>query len=128
MILDVDCAINVALIAGEAITNALKHTFPDHRRGAVRVGLHAAGNDVVLSVEDNGIGLPAQGREGSLDMCLIEGMARGLNGALRIDGAQNTRVEVRFPASRSAPATDAGRKNTYRAEILIEPTALSTSI
>ena len=27
--LDVDRAINVALIAGEAITNALKHAFPD---------------------------------------------------------------------------------------------------
>jgi two-component sensor histidine kinase len=32
--LDVDRAINVALIAGEAISNAFKHAFPEPRRGA----------------------------------------------------------------------------------------------
>jgi two-component sensor histidine kinase len=62
--LDVDRAINVALIAGEAITNALKHAFPDKRRGAVRVGLHQEGDDVLLSIEDNGVGLPADRRVG----------------------------------------------------------------
>ncbi len=31
--LDVDRAINVALIAGEAISNALKHAFPEKARG-----------------------------------------------------------------------------------------------
>jgi two-component sensor histidine kinase len=41
--LDVDRAINVALIAGEAITNALKHAFPDKRRGTIQVGLAPPG-------------------------------------------------------------------------------------
>jgi two-component sensor histidine kinase len=45
--LDVDRAINVALIAGEAITNALKHAFPDGRRGTIQVGLHRLGEDVL---------------------------------------------------------------------------------
>jgi two-component sensor histidine kinase len=64
--LDVDRAINVALIAGEAITNALKHAFPDKRRGAVRVGLHQEGDEVLLSIEDNGVGLSATLRAGSM--------------------------------------------------------------
>jgi PAS domain S-box-containing protein len=97
--LDVDRAINVALIAGEAITNALKHAFPDKRRGAVRVGLHHEGDDVLLSIEDNGVGLPAQPRVGSMGMRLIEGMARSLNGTLTIEGNQGTRIAVRFPAT-----------------------------
>ncbi|MBO1909379.1 PAS domain S-box protein [Microvirga sp. 3-52] len=96
--LDVDRAINVALIAGEAITNALKHAFPDKRRGAVRVGLHQEGEDVLLSIEDNGIGLPATPRPGSMGMRLIEGMARSLNGTLTIEGERRTRIGVRFPA------------------------------
>ncbi len=97
--LDVDRAINVALIAGEAITNALKHAFPDRRRGAVRVGLHHEGDDVLLSIEDNGVGLRAKQRAGSMGMRLIEGMARSLNGTLTIEGDRRTRVAVRFPAT-----------------------------
>jgi PAS domain S-box-containing protein len=95
--LDVDRAINVALIAGEAITNALKHAFPDRRRGAVRIGLHHEGDDALLSIEDNGVGLPATWRAGSMGMRLIEGMARSLNGTLTIEGERRTRITVRFP-------------------------------
>jgi PAS domain S-box-containing protein len=96
--LDVDRAINVALIAGEAITNALKHAFPDKRRGAVRVGLHHEGDAVLLSIEDNGVGLPATRRAGSMGMRLIEGMARSLNGTLTVGGNRGTRIAARFPA------------------------------
>ena len=74
--LDVDRAINVALIAGEAITNAVKHAFPDKRRGAVRVGPHHVGEDALLSIEDNGIGLPATPRPESMGARLIKCMAR----------------------------------------------------
>ena len=97
IILDVDRAINVALIAGEAISNALKHAFPEPRRGVIRVGLHNVESDLVLSVEDNGVGLPAERRAGAMGMRLIEGMARGLGGALTVDGDQRTLISVRFP-------------------------------
>jgi PAS domain S-box-containing protein len=97
--LDVDRAINVALIAGEAITNALKHAFPDRRRGAIHVGLHQEANDLLLSIEDNGIGLPTERRAGSMGMRLIDGMARSLNGTLSIEGNGKTRITVRFPAA-----------------------------
>ena len=95
--LDVDRALNVALIAGEAISNAFKHAFPNRRRGSVRVGLHNHGDEVVLSVEDNGVGLPQEPRLGSIGMRLMEGMTRGLNGSLTIEGDQKTRITVRFP-------------------------------
>jgi PAS domain S-box-containing protein len=95
--LDVDRAINVALIAGEAITNALKHAFPDKRRGTIRVGLHRQGEDALLFIEDNGVGLPATRPMGSMGMRLIEGMARSLNGTLAVEGDWRTRIEVRFP-------------------------------
>jgi PAS domain S-box-containing protein len=104
--LDVDRAINVALIAGEAITNALKHAFPDKRRGTIQVGLHHQGEDVLLFIEDNGVGLPATRRTGSMGMRLIEGIARSLNGTLAIEGDRRTRIQVRFPltSERNNPA------------------------
>lgn len=95
--LDVDRAINVALIAGEAITNALKHAFPDRQRGAIHVGLHQEADAVLLLIEDNGIGLSVERRAGSMGMRLIEGMARSLNGILSVEGNDGTRIEVRFP-------------------------------
>lgn len=97
--LDVDRAINVALIAGEAITNALKHAFPNKRRGAVRVGLHHEGDDVLLSIEDNGVGFPEQQRVGSMGIRLIHGMARSLNGTFTIESDRRTQIAVRFPAA-----------------------------
>ena len=99
--LDVDRAINVALIAGEAITNALKHAFPDGRRGTIQVGLHRLGEDVLLYVEDNGIGLPSEARVGSIGIRLIEGIARGLKGTLTIEGQRGTRIAVQFPLARA---------------------------
>lgn len=101
--LDVDRAINVALIAGEAITNALKHAFPNRRRGVVRVGLHIRGDNVTLSVEDDGVGLPAGRRVGSIGMRLMEGMTRALNGTLMIEGDQRTRISVQFPMAPERP-------------------------
>jgi hypothetical protein len=56
------------------------------RPGTVRVGLHMLRDDVLLSVEDNGVGLPTERRVGSMGMRLIEGLARGLEGALTIKG------------------------------------------
>ena len=102
IILDVDRAINVALIAGEAISNALKHAFPEPRRGAIRVEFHNVGDNLVLTIEDNGIGLPAERRVGAMGMRLIEGMARGLGGTLVIDGDQKTLLTVQFPLARNS--------------------------
>ena len=95
--LDVDRAINVALIAGEAITNALKHAFPRGATGTIQVGLHRLGEDVLLYIEDNGIGLCGKGRVGSIGMRLIDGMARSLNGTLTIERQKGTRIAVQFP-------------------------------
>jgi two-component sensor histidine kinase len=107
--LDVDRAINVALIAGEAISNAFKHAFPEPRRGAIRVGLHHVEEEVVLSIEDNGIGLPAERRVGSMGMRLIEGMAKGLSGTLKVEGDKRTCITVRFPfAKAEQPSPNGG--------------------
>ena len=92
-------SVSLGLIVTELVINALKHAFPEPRRGAIRVGLHLIGEDIVLSVEDNGVGLPAERRVGAMGMRLIEGMARGLSGTLNIDGDQKTLIRVQFPLS-----------------------------
>ena len=56
----INAAIPCGLIVNELISNALKHAFPDGRGGEIRVGLSTEpdGATVVLSVADDGVGIP----------------------------------------------------------------------
>jgi PAS domain S-box-containing protein len=53
-----DIAVPCALIINEIVTNSLKYAFSDHRQGTVRVSLKKNDSNYVLSVTDNGVGLP----------------------------------------------------------------------
>src|SRR5262249_18751962 len=50
-------AISVGLVVNELVTNAIKHAFPDDRRGRIRVCLEARkDNQLQLCVQDDGVG------------------------------------------------------------------------
>ena len=48
----------LALSLNEMVSNALKHAFPEQRRGTIRVSLEWGDERGVLEVTDNGVGLP----------------------------------------------------------------------
>lgn len=52
----IDKAIPLGLVVTELVTNSLKYAFPDGREGEVHVKL-SAGEQLVLQVSDNGVGL-----------------------------------------------------------------------
>ena len=52
-------AVSLGLIVTELVINALKHAFPDDREGRITVDYRAQGDGWVLTVSDNGVGLPA---------------------------------------------------------------------
>ncbi|MBX8484571.1 DUF4118 domain-containing protein [Pseudomonas cichorii] len=56
--LPLDRAGSVGLITNELITNALKHAFPDGRAGKITVDFCRTDQQFVLTVSDDGIGLP----------------------------------------------------------------------
>jgi two-component sensor histidine kinase len=58
VLLNLDSAIPVGLIANELITNAIKHAFPQTSKGAIQINLQTKNNYVFLNIEDNGVGLP----------------------------------------------------------------------
>lgn len=86
----------IGLIITEAVTNALKHAFPDDRPGTIRVELIQHGAHAELVVEDNGVGtdLTAPARMGSK---LIRNLARQLGGELKTGAERGTRISVLFP-------------------------------
>jgi two-component sensor histidine kinase len=97
VVLDVDRAISVALFAGEAISNAMKHAYPEGVSGSVRVGLKVMRGGVQLSVIDRGVGFSAHGRVGSMGVRLMTELAGNLNGELVIEAEPETRVLLIFP-------------------------------
>ena len=103
-----ETAIPLALAANEAATNACKHAFPDGRAGEVEVRLErrAADGALVLSVRDDGVGLPAQAPRGGggLGLELIRGLARKAGAGLTLSGeGGGTTVALALPAALERP-------------------------
>ncbi len=58
-LLDINSAIPCGLIINELVSNAVKHAFPDDRKGEINISLQTdKENNYILTVSDNGIGLP----------------------------------------------------------------------
>ena len=111
--LQVSQAVPVGLIINEALTNTLKHAFPDHRPGIVQVNMQLYGNRVKLTISDDGIGLPEgyQLIENTLGMGLMNGLAGEMDGEITISSHQGTIITVWFDQNIYEPAHENGVKD-----------------
>jgi two-component sensor histidine kinase len=100
-----DQAIPMALLVTEAVSNALKHAFPGGRPGKITVSLERRPTEALLTVADNGVGLPDGGSKADanqaegIGLTLIEMLAKQIGGELAISVAQGTRLSLRFPVA-----------------------------
>ena len=105
---DLEPAVPLGLLLNELITNSLKHAFPDGRRGAVRVSLSSAGENMAcVVVADNGVGLPATPSTApstSIGLKLVEALSRQLDATLTFEINGGTRVSLVFPLRARAAA------------------------
>jgi len=109
VVLGADEAISLSLLVTEAVSNAMRHGFPDGRRGVIRVRLRMSDQEATLTIEDDGVGYGADGPEAAdgIGMQLIEGFARHLSGSVETSsGARGTRIVVRFPVTGEARTAD----------------------
>jgi two-component sensor histidine kinase len=68
--LPIETAVPCGLLAGEMLSNSLKHAFPEGRSGDIVVSLRRVSpEEILLGVRDEGIGIP-----GSLDVGSAESM------------------------------------------------------
>ncbi len=99
--LEVSQAIPCGLIISELIANALKHAFPGGRHGELLLSMEKSpGDEIVLVVADNGVGLPEEldlGQTNTLGLQLIQVLAKQLRGSIAMDRSAGTRCELRFP-------------------------------
>ena len=101
VLLDVSQATPVGLLLNEAITNAIKYAFHGRGRGNIRVVLkQLPGRVYLLSVADDGIGLPAdfksQRKKGTFGMSLIDTLTQQLEGTLELENNGGLTLNIRF--------------------------------
>lgn len=95
--LALDQAVPLALLANEALTNALKHAFPGDQGGTIHMELARRDDVLAFSLVDDGIGMPENARNG-LGMTILAALARQLDGTLAWATGPGTRLTVTFPA------------------------------
>ncbi|WP_426670682.1 sensor histidine kinase [Mucilaginibacter sp. McL0603] len=98
--LNLSVAIPIALILNEAISNSLKHGFPDGREGAVTVELQCLGGHAkLLKIADDGIGIPPyidESHTNSFGLRLIRGLTSDISGTLSIEKSEGTSIVIAF--------------------------------
>jgi two-component sensor histidine kinase len=100
-------AVPCGLITNELLTNALKHAFPNTAAPKISIELRQQEDWLVLSVGDNGIGLPpppdeassspAPQTRNSLGLHLVRTLARQLRGRVEFRTQQGTTCTIIFP-------------------------------
>jgi PAS domain S-box-containing protein len=96
----VDLAIPCGLVLNELISNALKHAFPDGKRGKVFISFHRRGDGpYVLRVKDNGVGFPPGLdilKTETLGFQLVHTLTRQLAGSLELNREGGTEITFTF--------------------------------
>ena len=93
-----EIAVPIAIILNELVTNSLKYGFPDEKSGQIFIQLRTD-QDLVLSVSDNGVGMPeTQQSKKGIGSKIISLLVQQLDGTLVYEDAQpGCRVILRIP-------------------------------
>jgi two-component sensor histidine kinase/CheY-like chemotaxis protein len=110
--IDPDRAVAIGIIVNELVMNAVKYAYPDGA-GPIHVELHGQGDNLILSIADDGVGLNVKSdpRSTGMGQRIVSAMANKLEASVERDPAHaGTRIVLRFrrvdtPAA--APATAA---------------------
>lgn len=100
VILPITVAIPCGLIINEVVTNALKHAFKNIENPKVDLKLYQEDAETVLTIKDNGIGLPVPFEEiekNSLGVVLIKTLAQQLQAEMEVSSSKDgTIYKLRF--------------------------------
>ncbi len=99
-----DTIIPLGLILNEAISNSLKHAFPENANGQINISVIEQTGDTgdksyTLRIKDNGKGLPQDfnpGQTNSLGMVLLTSLSSQLDGNTVIKNKVGTEIIINF--------------------------------
>jgi len=99
--ISMDDTIQLGLIVNELVTNAYKHAFKTNQPGKLRVSLKKNNDMVLLTIHDNGEGLPADFDinalgDDKLGIKLVQMMTKQLQGEWRFAYDNGLKVTINF--------------------------------
>jgi two-component sensor histidine kinase len=104
--IDPDRAVAIGIIVNELVMNAVKYAYPDGA-GPIHIVLAANGDDLELSIADDGVGLNAKTdpRSTGMGQRIVTAMAQKLDASVERDpNHAGTRIVLRFSRANAAPA------------------------
>src|SRR6202000_3171524 len=104
--IDPDRAVAIGIVANELVMNAVKYAYPDGA-GPIHVELTSQGDNLVLSIADDGVGLNAKTdpRSTGMGQRIVSAMASKLDATVERDPSHSgTRIILRFGRAKAAPA------------------------
>jgi two-component sensor histidine kinase len=102
--LPIDTALPCGMILNELTSNSFKHAFADRPTGRLRVEVTRAGDRLSLTVEDDGVGMPAAASvesPESFGLQLVRHLAGQLGATITIGGSPGARIGVTVPLRES---------------------------
>jgi two-component sensor histidine kinase len=100
-------AVSFVVIVNELVTNAIKHAFPDNMAGCIVIRFSEAEIDdvphIVLSVEDDGVGMPTEAETKGLGQTVIVSLLRSMRATMTTSVARpdsdrpGSRITLTFP-------------------------------
>lgn len=107
-------AVSFVVVINELVTNAIKHAFPGGAAGRITISLGRTPEDkLVLSVEDDGVGMPEDQQTAGLGKSVITSLLRSMRASMETaplsPGAARpgTRVAITFPKREQSAEDDA---------------------
>ncbi|OPX64450.1 PAS domain S-box protein [Methanoregula sp. PtaB.Bin085] len=97
VILDIDTASPLGLVFNELISNMLKYAFPEGRKGECSIAARRDGRMLVLTMQDNGIGLPPDldwRNSPTLGLRLVGLLVGQLKGTIDLDRTAGTKFTI----------------------------------
>jgi two-component sensor histidine kinase len=89
----------LGILVNELLTNVMKYAFDGRPDGRIGVSADDEGGRIVIAVEDDGVGVPESvSFESStgFGLELVQALARQLDGAIRIERGDGTRIVLEF--------------------------------
>jgi PAS domain S-box-containing protein len=105
IILDIDTASPLGLVFNELISNMLKYAFPDGRKGECVIAARPEGQSLVLTMQDNGVGIPADldwNNSPTLGLRLVNILVAQLKGKIDLDRTAGTKFVITIPVPEKA--------------------------
>ncbi len=93
-------AATIGMIIVELLSNAIKHAFPESKKGKINIELRKINSLMVLNVEDNGIGLEKDfdiTKIKSIGLHIVNLMVRQLNGNIKFIIENGTKIKIEWP-------------------------------